>query len=149
VGITRAEKHIYLTGASSRTLYGNTAFNRESRFLREIPDEIIEVIGEKKNKKAAPAKFDGKVEKKPESLGSFAFKSVNDVLERKSTVSTSAGKSSTAAYNVGDVVSHKKFGTGVIRSVEKEKDDFKLEIIFDKCGMKRLMAAYANLTKLN
>jgi len=49
---------------------------------------------------------------------------------------------------VGDVVKHKKFGVGTITSVEEEKGDFKLEIHFETAGMKRLMASYANLIKL-
>lgn len=52
-------------------------------------------------------------------------------------------------YTVGITVSHKKFGTGVIIKVEKEEDDLKLEIMFEKFGMKRLMAAYANLEIVN
>ena len=52
------------------------------------------------------------------------------------------------AFNSGDVVSHKKFGTGTITSVEAENGDFKLEIEFEKAGMKRLMASFANLTRL-
>jgi len=44
---------------------------------------------------------------------------------------------------------HKKFGKGVITNIEKEKEDYKLEIIFNNVGMKRLMAAYANLEKID
>jgi len=57
--------------------------------------------------------------------------------------------SADGSFNVGDKVSHKKFGAGIITKIEKEKDDYKLEIFFEKAGMKRLMAAFANLTKLN
>lgn len=51
-------------------------------------------------------------------------------------------------YKVGEKVMHKKFGKGIITAVEKVKDDYKLEIVFNGVGMKRLMAAYANLEKI-
>jgi len=51
-------------------------------------------------------------------------------------------------FETGDKVEHKKFGIGVITSAEKENDDLKLEIQFKDSGMKRLMAAYANLKKI-
>ncbi|HOJ10856.1 MAG TPA: DNA helicase PcrA [Clostridiales bacterium] len=59
------------------------------------------------------------------------------------------GTSSRVKFNIGDFVMHKKFGKGVITNIEKEKEDYKLEIIFNNVGMKRLMAAYANLEKID
>jgi hypothetical protein len=51
-------------------------------------------------------------------------------------------------YKVGEKVMHKKFGKGIITGVEKDDDDYKLEIVFNNVGIKRLMAAYANLEKI-
>jgi len=63
--------------------------------------------------------------------------------------SSSRPTASNSVFSIGDKVEHKKFGVGIITGVEKEKDDFKLEIHFKGVGMKRLMAAFANLTKIS
>ncbi|NSW91054.1 MAG: DNA helicase PcrA [Firmicutes bacterium] len=59
------------------------------------------------------------------------------------------GNAGNVDFKVGDKVIHKKFGKGIITSIEKDKDDYKLEIVFNGVGMKRLMAAYANLEKIS
>lgn len=139
VGMTRAKEKLYMTNTYYRTLFGNTTYNRVSRFLNEIPEEFIEEPG----RKIARSSGVSKVSESPSSnnLGLFRGSkpiSLNEI--RKPALNV--------IFSVGDVVEHKKFGVGTITSVEKENDDYKLEIQFKTAGMKRLMAAYANLNKL-
>lgn len=161
VGITRARERLYLTNTFCRTLFGNTTYNRPSRFLSEIPDGLIEGAVRKKASAAAPVKTAStptdavKREVKPGAGFGYSLELPKGVtrgfgsVPPKPTGSVGAGKDmSGAVFNAGDRVEHKKFGVGVITSVEEENGDFKLEIQFEKAGMKRLMAAFANLNKL-
>jgi DNA helicase-2/ATP-dependent DNA helicase PcrA len=148
VGITRAMESLYMTSTFSRTLFGNTTFNRASRFMKEIPEDYFEgnanenegktvnnstAMGKKReNKKvAADGGFDPTV-----SFNTASFKAPQN-------------KSCTVVLNVGDQVRHKMFGEGIITHKEKDGDDFVLEIHFKGKGMKRLMAGYAKLEKIN
>jgi len=141
VGITRAKQSLYLTNTFTRTLFGNTSYNRMSRFLNEIPPELIEGNEKKEriSQKVASNKSANVVR------GNFGVPS-----SFRTTTFTEVSKPKVAASNfsVGDKVEHKKFGMGIITKVEKDKDDFMLEIHFKGNGMKRLMAAFANLSKL-
>lgn len=142
VGITRAREKLYLTNAFCRTLFGNTTYNKASRFLKEIPGELLEEYG-KKEIKTVKSTFDKGPELFKEAAGAVLFgrpaaSFLNEVKKSSSGLS----------FSVGDNVEHKKFGVGIITSVEKESDDYKLEIQFKNAGMKRLMAAFANLKKL-
>ncbi len=141
VGITRAKQKLYLTNTFTRTLFGNTTYNRASRFLKEIPPELVE--GNEKKEPVATRVSANKAVRTGgtgnSSIGSFRTATFTDVSKPKTT---------SANYNVGDQVEHKKFGVGVITKIEKENDDFKLEIHFKGAGMKRLMAAFANLSKI-
>jgi DNA helicase-2/ATP-dependent DNA helicase PcrA len=156
VGITRAMRKLYMTSTRMRMLYGNTAYNRTSRFLREIPDELIDIYGkEKQNAMPGAVKKAAVVDAGANSAaGRTGFsRGVEDVLGyipgggfKKNL--PQKGAVSTQNFSVGDVVEHKKFGVGVIMAVEKEAEDYKLDIHFEKAGMKRLMAAFANLNKI-
>ncbi|TYQ15054.1 UNVERIFIED_CONTAM: DNA helicase-2/ATP-dependent DNA helicase PcrA [Acetivibrio alkalicellulosi] len=138
VGITRAMKKLYMTHTYSRTLFGNTTYNRISRFLKEIPYDLIDDGSKKEVVKKSPAKKAEPLKNTFNPGVSFRGTSFNDF---KKTI--------TSQFNKGDQVEHKKFGVGIITSVEKENDDYKLEIHFKGAGMKRLMASFANLVKIN
>lgn len=120
VGITRAKKLLYVVSAQCRTLFGSTAYNRLSRFVGEIPRQLIEDMK-------------------------------NIVPNRPVQGTFMQIKDDTAAYDfkVGDSIEHKKFGIGVIQKIREEDSDCMLEIHFEHHGMKRLMARYAPLKKLN
>jgi len=153
VGITRAREQLFISSAYSRTLFGNTTFNRESRFLREIPEELI-FNPEKKKKLAVEQKISGFTPKttsfandtqKPAEV--FGIKGVQrgfgDAFASQAPKPITGG-----TFKAGDKVKHKKFGTGTITKVEPEGADFKLDIMFGGSGLKRLMAGFANLEKL-
>lgn len=156
VGMTRAREKLYMTNAFSRTLFGNTTYNRVSRFVREIPPELIDggPIPVKKNDgftaRADKLSGNGNGMDFNTFLGvkgvTRGFGSGNPAVPAYSQASPKPA--SGTAFKAGDNVVHKKFGVGVITAVEKDNDDYRLEIQFRNAGMKRLMAAYANLTKL-
>ena len=136
VAITRAKDRLYITWSKYRTLYGKTDYNPPSRFIKEIPVELTQGI------------FDDFIANKPRS----GIETKQDmfggaVLFRggKPITLNDLKKPAAGSYKVGDRVRHKKFGDGVIVSVSKDEDDYKLEINFDLYGMKRLLAGYANL----
>ncbi|RXE58121.1 DNA helicase PcrA [Acetivibrio mesophilus] len=145
VGITRARENLYMTSTFSRTLFGNTTYNRVSRFIKEIPGNLFE-SGTDKEK--AVEKTSGKTEaKKTDAVNKGFNPSVSfNTVSFKGPQKTAAPN---AELKVGDQVRHKLFGEGIITQREKDGDDFKLEIHFKGKGMKRLMESYANLTKLN
>jgi len=150
VGITRAKEKLYLTSTHSRTLFGKSTFNRCSRFMKEIPDELV--IQQSRMEKASG----GFSNRSGEWDGGFGAKrSIPDPGYgytasgiAASNMKAGAGKASGTDFKVGDQVVHKKFGVGKISAVILDKGDQVLEIDFRNAGMKRLMAAFANLVKL-
>ncbi len=142
VGITRAKEKLYLTNTFTRTLFGNTTYNKMSRFMKEIPPELVEG-----NEKRETVASKGSANKAAGTGGTGSFNTPSSFRTATFT-DVSKPKAATSNYNVGDQVEHKKFGVGVITKIEKENDDFKLEIHFKGAGMKRLMAAFANLSKI-
>lgn len=151
VGITRARQQLYLTNAFCRTLFGNTTYNKASRFLKEIPAELVHDLNGRSSKTSTTAAAP--------TNGASGFKSIPKTSGGSSAIPVTRGFGSAIpfeikkpalsdSFDVGDAVEHKKFGVGVITSVEKENSDYKLEIQFKSFGMKRLMAAFANLKKL-
>lgn len=158
VGITRAKEYLYLTCAKQRTIFGSTTCNRISRFIEEIPKEMLEgdKIEETKTRydysddynekwqygtnKATWGNMNGTVAKAP----AYQFKTAESFLQ-KVTAKQVAVDVDLGKYKIGQTVSHKKFGEGIINDIEPEENDLKLDIIFEKVGHKRLMAKYANL----
>jgi DNA helicase II / ATP-dependent DNA helicase PcrA len=140
VGITRAREKLYMTNAFCRMLFGNTTYNKVSRFVKEIPEGLLDGHVKKEIKKQPEGNF---------STGSDASLGIGGKNPGFGKMFVPpVNKAGSMDFNVGDNVEHKKFGLGVISLIEKEKDDYKLEIQFENAGMKRLMAAFANLTKI-
>lgn len=144
VGITRAKEKLYLTKTRSRMLFGSTTYNKVSRFVNEIPDNLLDFTGEHKSFVKTGSSFAsssadrvsiGSANKSSYSAGSFAG------------YKQPAIKSGTV-YNVGDCVLHKVFGKGMIVSTEKMGNDTMLEISFDKAGTKKLMANFSKMEKI-
>ena len=167
VGITRAKKNLFLTCSKQRTIFGSTSCNPISRFLKEIPEELLdgydEVFGEnQENNRFEDSKYSWtygskdngniktyKIDKKePVSAASnitgFAFRTAESFLNSIGK-KTSNSNVDLSQYKAGVRIFHKKFGEGTISTVEPEGEDLKVDINFDKVGHKRLMAKYANL----
>jgi len=133
VGITRAMRLLYLTHAESRRINGTDNYNRPSRFVREIPSELVNEIREQK-----PADIFRS------SRGSFANQpSVSSASTRR--VLKSADDPSGTGLRIGQVVSHGKFGEGVILNYEGEGKQARVQVNFRDAGSKWLVVSYANL----
>ena len=147
VGITRAKELLYLTKTKTRMLFGSTTYNRESRFVSEIPDELVERTGEERRSAFSSGYTDAKssggeriaVGSKPHGTG-FSPKFGG---YQKPAVKTGT------TYTVGDEVLHKVFGKGMVVHTEKMGSDTLLEIAFDKAGTKKLMANFCKMEKLS
>ena len=140
VGITRAKEKLYLTKTRSRMLFGSTTYNKESRFVTEIPDELLEKTGEERK-----ASFSSGWESGTTSVGGYAK---NAYSPKKQSAYQPPAVRSGVVYSVGDTVLHKTFGKGLVMSAEKMGNDTLLEIAFDKAGTKRVMANFCKMEKL-
>ena len=140
VAITRAKKELIVSYARQRMIYGRTSSSMPSRFLKELPEELITHRGG----------FQSCSEHRPER---YAQAHSRPVQHRTSTLSSfspaPAGK--VLDLNPGDMVSHAAFGRGMVLTVLKMGGDALLEIAFDDIGTKKLMAKTASqfLTKLS
>ena len=174
VGVTRARENLFLTCSKMRTVFGSTSCNAPSRFLEEIPKELLDGYedsfgtGIKKQKEEREYAWTygngsgaeaGKI--KSYNINDIAGKTVvaaSSVFGKASSFGRTAesflsglGKSSASEsvdlskYSTGVRVFHKKFGEGVITKTEPEGEDLKVDISFDKVGHKRLMAKFAKL----
>ena len=167
VGITRAKQNLFLTCSKQRTIFGSTSCNPVSRFLKEIPQDLLDGYQEAfeqsdESNKFADSKYSWtygskdngniktyKIDKKEPiaaaaSVGGFAFKTAENFLNSLNKKNSSK-QVDLSEYKSGVRIFHKRFGEGTIEVVEPEGDDLKVDINFDKVGHKRLMAKYANL----
>ncbi|WP_226035431.1 DNA helicase PcrA [Aquibacillus saliphilus] len=139
VGITRAEKQLHLTHAKMRTLYGRTNMNSVSRFIGEIPDELLEGLEEKKEE-AVFGSFMSPQKPKPDPFA--APKRSSKKLKETTTGGESIG------FQPGDKANHKKWGQGTVVKVKGEGEAMELDIAFPApTGIKRLLAKFAPITK--
>lgn len=149
VGITRAKDRVFLTCSKTRTLFGRTTSNKISRFIEEIPEKYkegyIEINSDASLQKDefADANNEWTYGK---SKTTYNFRTAESFLNNLNNVGASIARPlDLEQYKPGVKVIHKKFGTGVIKFVEEEGDDLKVDITFEKAGHKRLMAKHANL----
>ncbi|WP_407390556.1 DNA helicase PcrA [Carnobacterium jeotgali] len=144
VGITRAEKKLYITNAYSRVLYGRTQSNSASRFINEITDEVLEL--------GNPQTMNTPFSRSP-------FSSTTSSMQRNQATRAASqpykapvtSKMSSGAdklgWNVGDKAVHKKWGLGTVVKVTGAANDLQLDIAFKEQGIKRLLAAFAPIEK--
>lgn len=155
VGITRAKKELTLTGAAQRMLFGHTTRNRPSRFIGEIPTELLKTEDETErfgSYQAERSAFGGR-----SSYGGYgARQGSGGQVSRQTTGSIPPAPHTRPAapaaepfdFKTGNRVRHKTFGEGSILKIEPMGGDHLLTIHFDSVGTKRLMATYARLEKL-
>ncbi|WP_371069337.1 DNA helicase PcrA [Sediminibacillus sp. JSM 1682029] len=137
VGITRAEKQLFLTHAKMRTLFGRTNMNPVSRFINEIPEELMEGLEEAKQ---APFGF-GPTQSKPDP-----FAAPKRAAKKINRPATTGGES--IGWQPGDKANHKKWGQGTVVKVHGEGEAMELDIAFPApTGIKRLLAKFAPITK--
>lgn len=141
VGITRAMKELTLTCAQQRMIRGETQYNKVSRFVREIPRELVDLghtIQEKKPKAGDLIPTPAKYSKMKEILQSRNYKP----REFKVT------KAGSLDYEVGDTVRHIKFGVGIVKNIVEGGRDYEVTVDFDKVGVKKMFASFAKLKKI-
>ena len=171
VGITRAKENLFMTCSRQRTIFGSTSCNPVSRFLKEIPANMLdgyEYIEEQRNNRYPENEYEwsygesrrgydnyrnnsvstykdiAMAKSRENSSNTFQFRSADSFL--KSLNNKKAVENiNLDEYKAGVKVYHKKFGEGTINSVEAEGDDLKVDINFKKVGHKRLMAKFAGL----
>lgn len=147
VGITRAMKKLTLTSANQRMRNGEMNFNRPSRFINEIPRHLV--------KQTYGAVLKPETESKPTEFSrtkaSLYTKDRKNPFANNPYIQKGMGSASPAGapdYQVGDRVSHAKFGQGVVRSLTKLTNDYEVVIEFDGFGQRKLRSSFAKLTKL-
>ena len=168
VGITRAKEKLFMTCSKQRTIFGSTSYNSVSRFIKEIPSNMLdgyeELESQNNDRFGSNDKYEWSYGNFNKSYGfnnsvtsyksnevapkaaasSFGFKSAESFLTNLNKPKNNSNVN-LDLYKAGVKVFHKKFGEGMISSVESEGDDLKVDIQFEKAGHKRLMAKFAGL----
>jgi DNA helicase-2/ATP-dependent DNA helicase PcrA len=141
VGITRAREELYLTSAKQRMLYGNTQYNQTTRFINEIPKELLE------SNAVNPTSYSGSAvtpptEKRTDFFGNkpFSFKPTPGEIP--------APKGVTLDFAAGDLVKHGKYGIGQVKMIEAGGADYQVTVNFPSHGTKKLIASFAGLKKI-
>lgn len=137
VAITRAKKELFIVHANQRMLYGRTQFNPESRFLKEIPEELVA-------REKSPYDKPKKIVYSESSFDRPVYDTLTINAIPKKPISTAIKET----LEAGDRVFHATFGEGDIISVKKMGADWLYEVAFDRVGTKKLMATYAKLKKI-
>jgi DNA helicase-2/ATP-dependent DNA helicase PcrA len=128
VGMTRAKERLFLTSAEYRTIYGSTSRTMPSRFLDDIPDDLMEPMGP-----VAPRNITW------DAADSARLPAAQAILDDASAA---------PPFRAGDKVTHPKFGRGMVVSANGTGDDMIISVAFPAKGIKKLDPKYANLEKL-
>lgn len=141
VGITRAMKELTLTSAQQRMVRGEIQYNRVSRFVREIPRELVELGHTVQEHKP-------KVPETKSPLNSYLQMKKNFHTKAFQPQNFKVTKADSLDYGVGDTVRHIKFGIGIVRDIVEGGRDYEVTVDFDKVGVKKMFAAFAKLKKI-
>lgn len=136
VGITRAKKKLYLSAAKRRMMQGRTQFNKVSRFIDEIPEQLLQLDTGVNFKEKRPDKA---------LFSSNRSNRFRKPYQAKSFIST---KMDTLPYDVGDMVKHIKFGKGKVLEIVSGGRDYEVTVDFEKAGVKKMFASFAKLKKV-
>lgn len=149
VGITRAEEELTLTCARRRMIRGETQYNKISRFLKEIPMELLSTGGI--FKKEAPVEELAKASAYMQAKQAFhtkPFAASNPFSTVKPAKEFGTPKGDGPGYDVGDRVQHVKFGEGTVTALVKGGRDYEVTVDFDSAGTKKMFAMFAKLRKI-
>ena len=143
VGITRAKERLSISCARMRMIRGETQYNKVSRFVKEIPRELLAGTIQKEKMPDIP---------KPSMMAKNAF-SAKPMALRRTGVPEARNFGNSAMkkqldYAVGDTVSHLKFGTGVVKQIIDGGRDYEVTVDFSSVGVKKMFASFAKLKKL-
>lgn len=149
VGITRAEEELTLTCARRRMVRGETQYNRMSRFLKEIPVELVST-----GETFAGETEDAQKELQKEQQKRNAYTQAKQAFQTKVYAAAKPAKQfgspsgSSLDYEVGDRVRHVKFGEGTVTGIIEGGRDYEVTVDFDGPGTKKMFAAFAKLQKI-
>ena len=141
VGITRAMKELTLTSARQRMIRGENQYNRVSRFVREIPRELVELgetIQDKKPKIPETSSAKSGYAQMRMAFQANAFQPQNFKVTKADSLD----------YGVGDTVRHVKFGVGIVKNIVEGGRDYEVTVDFDRAGTKKMFAGFAKLKKI-
>ena len=144
VAVTRAKKKVYISHVNNRMLNGQTQMNQISRFVREIPDGLIQQTSSNSYRSSYSHSYYGK--RTGTSSGYRSSYGLNTETKQRPQ---SKPKAPLEVFSVGDTVSHGMFGKGVILSVRQMGGDVLYEVVFEDHGTKKLMATFAKLKKVD
>lgn len=154
VGITRAKEKLYLSAARQRMMHGTANFNPISRFVKEIPEDVIEKNGEGAFAMRRQTESLQQAKRDLASRGATVSRKPYSYQKNAATGTQAFGKEFRVErmeidYGVGDMVEHVKFGTGVVTALVSGGKDYEVTVDFEKVGVKRMFASFAKLKKLN
>ena len=143
VGITRAEQKLTMTSAMRRMVRGETQYNKVSRFMKEIPLELLD-NGNRSLKMFEERQEIPKQTAYTQAKQTFKAKAFSAAAPKQFAVSKEKGLD----YGVGDRVRHMKFGEGIVTQITEGGRDFEVTVEFDTVGVKKMFAGFARLIKL-
>ena len=143
VGITRAEQKLTMTSAMRRMVRGETQYNKVSRFMKEIPLELLD-NGNRSSKMFEERQEIPKQTAYTQAKQTFKAKAFSAAAPKQFAVSKEKGLD----YGVGDRVRHMKFGEGTVTQITEGGRDFEVTVEFDTAGVKKMFAGFARLVKL-
>ncbi|MEX0753827.1 MAG: DNA helicase PcrA [Actinomycetota bacterium] len=148
VGVTRAQQRLYLCHAWSRTLFGQTSYNPPSRFLGELPEDLIESI-----ESESTSRTWGRRDPEPiaQRSGGGGMSGLAGTFSAANAVASGRGvaqpKREVVDVAAGDTVVHERWGEGVVLDIQGRGQEVQATVRFEQVGEKRLLLAYAPITK--
>ena len=134
--VFRAKKKLYLSAAKRRMMQGRTQFNKVSRFIDEIPEQLLQLDTGVNFKEKRPDK------------ALFSSNRSNRFRKPYQAKSFTSTKMDTLPYDVGDMVKHIKFGKGKVLEIVSGGRDYEVTVDFEKAGVKKMFASFAKLKKV-
>ncbi len=145
VGITRAKQQLTMSAARARMLRGETQYNAVSRFVKEIPSELLSGYIKKNVADEMPKQDSFKKARQAFRAKPFSSQSTQATMQ---TYASMQSEGTTLEYGVGDRVSHIKFGQGTVLNIVEGGRDYEVTVDFDAYGTKKLFAMFAKLKKV-
>jgi DNA helicase-2/ATP-dependent DNA helicase PcrA len=144
VGITRAKQELFLTFAASRTVFGSTQRNPISRFVSEIPQSLYIARSNRPQRQERDTVQTVDYQKRPQSVLAPSWTDLAHITPKSAADPIALG------YKLGDKVMHKVFGVGTVISMTPDGDDMQVTVAYPApTGIKKLMASFAKLEKIN
>lgn len=141
VGITRAKKHLTMTSARRRMVHGETQYNKLSRFLKEIPLDLLDT-GSIVEKNTVEMPKQTAYAQAKQTFRTKAFTTAKPIKQFGTVSGEGPG------YDVGDRVKHMKFGEGSVTAMTAGGRDYEVTVQFDEVGVKKMFATFAKLQKI-